>query len=62
MNGEKLKQKMEERKITGYEMERITGVSQTTISQIKKGERNNPKILTVKKIAEALDVRIEELI
>lgn len=38
-----------------------SGVPQPTICQIEKGYRKSPTIKNMKKIAEALDINIEEL-
>lgn len=62
MNIDFLRQKMAEKKLTGYKLGKLTGVSQATISQILTKKRLKPRVDTVSKIAEALECSIEDLI
>jgi len=55
-------QKRLERGWTQSELAKRSGVSQSTISQIESGERKYPRVHNIKKIAETLEVSIEELI
>jgi transcriptional regulator with XRE-family HTH domain len=40
----------------------LSGVSQAQISHIESGEKKNPGVITIKKLADALNVGVEELI
>jgi transcriptional regulator with XRE-family HTH domain len=40
---------------------RVSGVAQTYISELERGAKKNPGILTAKKLARALGVSLEEL-
>ncbi|MNL79006.1 HTH-type transcriptional regulator SinR [compost metagenome] len=51
-----------ERGWTQSELAERSGVSQSTISQIESGERKYPRVNNIKKIAEALETSMEELI
>ena len=44
------------------ELDRISGISHTIIINIESGKSKNPTIDTVKKLAKALDVSIDELV
>lgn len=46
---------------TQFELAEKSGVSQPTISQIERGDRRYPTHENMKKIAKALEVKIEEL-
>lgn len=45
-----------------YKLSKISGVPKTTIHDIEKGKNDNPRIKTVKAIAKALEVDINEII
>lgn len=55
-----LKAKMEEKKISGLELSRITGIAPCVISNLKNGKQW-PYPAWRKKISEALDVPEEKL-
>jgi transcriptional regulator with XRE-family HTH domain len=44
------------------ELAKQSGVSQSMISHIERGDKPNPGVVTVQKIADALDVSIMDLI
>ncbi|UYL93907.1 XRE family transcriptional regulator [Geobacillus phage vB_GthS_PK2.1] len=44
------------------ELAEISGVSQAQISYIENGKKKNPGVITLKKLADALGVSVEELI
>ena len=50
------------KQITGRELSRRTGLSQAQLSQIEAGSQKNPTILTLKKIANALEISLINLI
>jgi len=54
--GDKIKAKRKEKKLTQNELGTLCGMSGNTIKRYELGERN-PKIVTLKKIALALDVK-----
>ncbi|QDP47103.1 MAG: hypothetical protein Tp1111SUR522732_41 [Prokaryotic dsDNA virus sp.] len=55
-----LKEEMNKAHITQYALEKISGVPQPTIQRILKG--SDPKVSTVKKLAQALNVSTGSLI
>lgn len=62
MNIVKLLKILKEKKITRYQLAKMSGVSECTISRLIKGTNKEPKISTVKAIAKALEVDINEII
>lgn len=44
------------------ELSKDSGVSQAQISHIENGEKKNPGVITMMKLADALDISVEELI
>ncbi|KMT21568.1 helix-turn-helix domain-containing protein [Clostridium cylindrosporum] len=59
--GEKLKHAREEKKLTLKSLADISGVGQSTISDIENGLSKNPRRDTLNKLANALDVSISDL-
>lgn len=59
---ENLKRLREERNISLGQLAKESGVSKVTLSQIEKGEKHNPTIQTIWKIANALKVPYTALI
>lgn len=57
-----LKKIRKEKNIGIRELDKISGVSHTIIINIESGKSKNPTINTVKKLAKALDVSIDELV
>ena len=56
-------QKMrEKRRLTQAELASMSGVTQQAISKIENGERKNPGVLTLNKLAESLKCSIYDLI
>jgi len=58
----KIKQAREKLRLSQEKLARLAGVSNNTIINIEEGKHQNPTIETLKKIAKALNVPIEELI
>lgn len=50
------------RNLTQKELQEISGVSTVTIGKIERGEIENVTLTTYKKLAQALEVPIEQLI
>ena len=48
-------------KLTQKQLSEISSVPQQTISAIESGQRKNPGIITVRKLAEALQCGVEEI-
>ena len=57
---EKIKKLRESKNISRYELAKLTGLSHMTIYRVESGE--SPTLKTLAKIAEALEVSVEELI
>ena len=60
--GAKLRRLREERFISQRDLAKRAEVSPTTILHLEKGENPNPRLSTVRKIAEALGIDPNELI
>lgn len=58
----KIKKLRENLGLSQEKLARLAEVSNNTIVNIEAGKQQNPTIETVKKIAKALDVPVEELI
>jgi DNA-binding XRE family transcriptional regulator len=58
----KIKQAREKLGLSQEKLARLVDVSNNTIINIEAGKQQNPTIQTLKKIAKALNVPIEELI
>ena len=61
MDIEKIKKIMKEKKIRSKDIVDATGLPRTTISSILTGDAVDPRISSVKKIARALEVPIDEI-
>lgn len=59
---EKMKQIREKLALPQEKPARLTDVSNNTIINIETGKQNNPIINTLKKLAKALNLSVEELI
>ena len=57
-----LKQRRKELNMSQIELSDESGVSQAQISNIEKGERPNPGVITIQKLATALKTSVDELI
>lgn len=62
MNIEKIKIIMKQKNLTKYRLAKLTGLSESGLSDIFNGHKKDPRISTVKKIANALEVSVEEII
>ena len=58
----KIKKLREKLGLSQEKLARLADVSNNTIVNIEAGKQQNPTVETVKKIAKALDVPVEELI
>ncbi|MGN0687158.1 MAG: helix-turn-helix domain-containing protein [Oscillospiraceae bacterium] len=58
---EKLEIAMGNALVTAKELSEQTGIAPETITRIKKGKQN-PKPVTIGKIAKALNVKVEDLV
>lgn len=57
-----LKRILKEKGITAYMMSRDLYMNESLIYQILRGEIENPRVLTLKKISDYLGVTVDELI
>lgn len=57
-----IKKIREDKKLGVNELSRISGVNASYISALERGEKKNPTVTTLKKIAKALDVTVDELL
>lgn len=62
MNIEFVLELMKDKGINAYGLSRITGLPRSTISKLLNNLIGDPRISTVKKIAQALEVTIEKLV
>ena len=60
IDGARLRQLRRERALSQQALERMTGIAQSTISNLEQGNRP-ARLSTVRKLAEALDVEPREL-
>lgn len=57
-----LKLILEEKGVTAYKISMDLNINESLIYKILRGEVRNPRILTLKKIADYLEVTVDELI
>ena len=62
MNTEKLKEIMNLKHISIYRLSKETGISDSLLGKILSGKVKNPRIDTMKRIAKALDVSIDDVV
>ncbi len=62
MENIKLKQIIKSKNLTYRQLAELSGVPAATINRICTGKHDNPKIDTIKKIADALGVTVNDLI
>ncbi len=62
MLSKNLKMIREEKGFSRLQLEKISGISQRTVEFIEKEKVKNPKIMTLEKLATALDVTVNDLI
>lgn len=60
--GKKLKDWRIEKKLSQTDLSKKSGVSQSQISSIESGLKENPGIITMKKLADALEITVEDLL
>ncbi len=60
--GQNLKRIRESKKISAYKLAQISGVGNSTISQIESGKRQTLNVSTIEKLASALNVEPNQLI
>ena len=60
--GQNIKRIRQDKGFSAYKLSKISNVSQTTISQIENGNRQNLKSETLKNIATALNVSVNDLV
>ena len=58
----KVKQLREKLGLSQEKLARLADVSNNTIINIEAGKQNNPTVNTLKKVAKALDIPVEDLI
>ena len=62
MNTRKIKDLMKEKNMSLYRLSKETGISDSLLGKILNGKVENPRIQTVKQIAKALNVTIDEIV
>lgn len=62
MNTRKIKDLMKEKNMSIYRLSKETGISDSLLGKILNGKIENPRIQTVKQIAKALNVTIDEIV
>lgn len=58
----KIKDLMKEKNMSIYRLSKETGISDSLLGKILNGKVENPRIQTVKQIAKALNVTIDEIV
>ncbi|OSB16726.1 transcriptional regulator [Clostridium sporogenes] len=61
MFGENIKRIRENKGLGVNELSRLSGVNASYISAMERGEKENPTITTLKKLADTLEVTVDEL-
>lgn len=62
MFGEKLKQLLDDRKISAYRLSKMTNIPEVTLSSYITGKIDNPSWKNVVKISEALRISLDEFV
>lgn len=62
MNTERIKELMQSKDMSIYRLSKETGISDSLLGKILSGKVKDPRISTVKQIAKALDVKIDEIV
>lgn len=62
MNTERIKELMQSKDMSIYRLSKETGISDSSLGKILSGKVKDPRISTVKQIAKALDVKIDEIV
>ncbi|WP_296012651.1 helix-turn-helix transcriptional regulator [uncultured Adlercreutzia sp.] len=62
MDGEKLRELRESRGLTRRQVEDATGISQARVYEIERGNCPNPKLNTVRALAECYGTTVAEII
>lgn len=62
MNTRKIKDLMKEKNMSIYRLSKETGISDSLLGKILNGKVENPRIQTVKQIAKALNVTLDEIV
>ena len=62
MNTRKIKDLMKEKNMSIYRLSKETGISDSLLGKILNGKVENPRIQTVKQIAKALNVTVDEIV
>ncbi|WP_024622207.1 helix-turn-helix domain-containing protein [Metaclostridioides mangenotii] len=57
-----LKRILKEKGVTAYKISKDLNINESLIYQILRGEVKNPRVLTLKKIADYLEVSVDELV
>ena len=58
----RLRQVRQKRKLTQKQLAELSNVPQQTISAIESGERKNPGIVTLQKLAKALECTLDDML
>jgi transcriptional regulator with XRE-family HTH domain len=55
-----IKKKLNDKNMSEYELAKRTGITQQSLSQMKRRDSKNPRWLTMVKIADALGISLDE--
>ena len=58
----RIKELMQSKDMSIYRLSKETGISDSLLGKILSGKVKDPRISTVKQIAKALDVKIDEIV
>lgn len=62
MNTKKLQELIKEKNLTMYALAKASGVPESSVGRIVHGISKDPNVSTVKKIADALGVKVDDLL
>lgn len=61
LNVERIKQRLDEKQLSEYRLSKIIGTSTAHMSRLMTGDIKDPRFELVCKIADALDIAVDEL-
>ncbi len=62
MNTRRMKEVKQEKHLTNYQISKRSGIHPSVVANIINGKVDNPKVETVKKLADAMRISVSEII